>query len=351
VVRDIAEGLNKKTETDVLVCRKKGKAQTEVYGGVRLTRAASLGVLMSMPVSPDFLLKYRKMSQKADIISIHHPFPLADLALWLFGVKKKLVIWWHSDIVRQKFMLKLLSPLIRHSLNKADLIIVATEEMISSSAFLPKHTAKCAVIPYGLDFDVYENPRGENFLTDKLFSADSKKLLFAGRLVYYKGIDILLKAMAGIEGAELFVAGDGKLRDELIGQAGALGMREKIHFLGKLSDGDLRRAYSDCDIFVFPSCENSEAFGISQLEAMFYGKPVINTNLPTGVPTVSIDGVTGITVPPKDVSALREAIIKLLENDTLRKEYGKNAAKRVREHFDLKQMLSKLLSHYHGLFK
>lgn len=119
-------------------------------------------------------------------------------------------------------------------------------------------------------------------------------------------------------------------------------MAAQVHFLGNLEEADLRAAFADCDIFVLPSTANSEAFGIVQQEAMVYGKPVINTALPTGVPHVSLDGVTGITVPPEDVPALAQAIQKLADGKALREQYGRAAAKRVEEEYEEADVVDKV---------
>lgn len=141
---------------------------------------------------------------------------------------------------------------------------------------------------------------------------------------------------------ELFIAGTGELENKLKGYAEAHGMTEKVHFLGFLPDSELKQAYADCDIFVLPSVAKSEAFGIVQLEAMIYGKPVINTNLPSGVPYVSIHGKTGLTVKPSDVKALAKAINTLADNDNMRETMGNNACERVIRHFNEKQVIKEL---------
>ena len=122
-------------------------------------------------------------------------------------------------------------------------------------------------------------------------------------------------------------------------------MAAQVHFLGNLPEEDLRAhtaGHPYLQDFVLPSVANSEAFGIVQQEAMVYGKPVINTALPTGVPHVSLDGVTGITVPPEDADALAEAIQKLADDKALREQYGSAAAKRVAEEYEEKDVVDKV---------
>jgi rhamnosyl/mannosyltransferase len=351
VVQEIAEGLNGKTDMKVLVCQPKGRAVSDIYNGIPVTRTSSFGIFFSMPISLDFIPKLREMSKEADILQFHAPFPLGDLAYLVSGYKGKVVVWWHSDIVNQKFLLRLISPMIKSFLKRADLIIVATQAHIESSKFLKSYASKCRVIPFGLRFGDYEHVTIKNFLTDKLNNAENKKLLFVGRFVNYKGIKVLINAMKQIEGAELFIVGTGILNKKIRRVTHRQGLSEKIHFLGYLPFEELKAAYADCDIFVFPSRANSEAFGIVQLEAMFYGKPVVNTNLPTGVPSVSIHNETGLTVEVNDVDALTVAVQRLVDDDALREKFGANAVKRVRENFDVDRMLENLYDEYEKLME
>jgi rhamnosyl/mannosyltransferase len=159
-------------------------------------------------------------------------------------------------------------------------------------------------------------------------------------LVYYKGVDVLLDAFRKVRGCELFICGTGPLEEELKAKAADL----PVHFLGRLTDEELKSAFADCDVFVLPSVENSEAFGIVQQEAMVYGKPVINTSIPTGVPYVSIHGETGLTVPPRDVDALAQAITTLAKDVPLRRKYGVNARKRVLTEYDYQKNMEKILA-------
>lgn len=318
------------TEVRVLVCQEKGRGTTEQQDGVTITRCGSLGTYFSCPLSLSFLWTFRKMAKDADVVEFHTPFPLGDLACLLSGYKGRVVIAWHSDVVKQKKLLRLYAPLLRQFLKRADAIIAATPGHVDSSAFLPEFREKCRIIPYALERDAYEKAARTPILTEKCRHPHAVKLLFAGRLVYYKGASYLLEAMKHVRGCELFLCGTGPLEDALRAQAEGL----PVHFLGRLSDEDLKAAFADCDIFVFPSVENSEAFGIVQQEAMVYGKPVINTSLPTGVPYVSVHGKTGLTVPPRDAAALAKAIQTLADDPSLRARYGRNAAEKVRRDYE-----------------
>jgi rhamnosyl/mannosyltransferase len=342
VVQNIAEGLNDKSDMKVLVCQSEGKAEETTVNNIRVIRSSSLGILYSMPVSIDFIFKLWRLSRQYDILLFHTPFPLADLACLFSGYKGKVIVWWHSDIISQRKLLKVIKPILKWFLRRADVVVTATQAHIDNSDFLGLYKDKCRVIPFGLKFSDYEQVNITNYLMDRLFNKQNKKLLFVGRLVYYKGIDVLIQAMRAVRGAELFIIGSGVLEGELKARVETEGLGEKIHFLGYLPFEELKAAYADCDIFVFPSNAKVEAFGLAQMEAMFYGKPVVNTNLSTGVPLVSVDGKTGLTVPVNDVDALSVAIQRLIDDDELRVRLGANARQRVYEEYSFEKMMDRV---------
>lgn len=341
LVREYAEGFSKQAEVTVLVCRDGfGRTVQEQHGAVRVVRAGSFGTYFSCPVSLSFFFWFRKLSKEADAIELHMPFPLGDLACLLSGYRGKVVAAWHSDVVKQKRLMRFYQPILTRFLKRADRILVATKGHIESSPVLPQFLEKCRILPYGIRPEAYWNAPLRPILTERMRTA-GVKLLFAGRLVYYKGVNVLLEAMTQVRGCTLFLAGDGVLRQELEQQAQDLGLQEQVQFLGSLSDADLKSAFADCDLLILPSVQNSEAFGIVQLEAMVYGKPVINTALPTGVPHVSLHEKTGLTVAPGDSGALARAIQRLADDPTLRKQFGDAGRQRVAEQFSMDTLLER----------
>ena len=336
LVRQYSEDFSKKfnADVDVLVCREDfGRTYSERVNGIHVTRAGSFGTYLSCPVSVRFISLFRQMSRSADAVHIHTPFPLADLALLLSGYRGKVVVSWHSDIVKQKMLMPFYKLLMLSMLRRADYIVTATEGHIENSDVLRQFRDKCRVIPYGIDCKDYSKIE-TGFLSEKCVYKNSVKIFFTGRLVYYKGVDVLLKAFARLKNCELFIAGTGVLENSLRQLAVELDISEKVHFMGFLPDKDLKKAYSDCDIFVLPSVAKSEAFGLVQLEAMACGKPVVNTRLKSGVPLVSLHGKTGFTVPPSDHAALAKALSILAENPALREKLGRNGVKRVNKYFN-----------------
>lgn len=345
LVRFYSEELVRNYDADVkvLVCRDdRGKTVRQRINGIEVTRAASLGTFFKCPVSLTFIRLFRKMAKNADVIHIHMPFPLADAAALLSGFKGRIVLSWHSDIVKQKKLMLIYKPFMKWLLSRADAVAIATQGHYSGSDYLTDYGDKCRIVPYGIAPEKYLGIERKPVLAEKCSDPRSVKVFFTGRLVYYKGVDVLLKAFRRVRGCELFIAGTGDLEDQLKEYAHKKGLEDKVHFLGFLSDRELKQAYADCDIFVLPSVEKSEAFGIVQLEAMIYGKPVINTFLPSGVPHVSLAGVTGLTVKKSDPAELADAINTLAGNKELREILGKAAAERVCTEFNEKIALESL---------
>lgn len=343
VVQQLSEGLADRTKTTVLACGEhKGRGEAGEIKGVRVVRCSSLGTLFSMPISPSFIWKFRQEAKKSPVLLLHMPFPMADLALLLSGYKGRVVLWWHSDIVRQKKLLRVISPLIRHTLKRADGIIVATKGHIEGSDWLGEYEGKCHIVPFGVEPAILQ--KAAKTPKPKKHS-NSFNMLFVGRLVYYKGCNVLIKAFAEAlksapkAGFRLTLVGEGPLEDELKGLAKTLKVGDFIDFKKGLTDAELGEAFEECDIFVLPSVAKSEAFGLVQIEAMAHGKPVINTRLPSGVPYVSLDGQTGLTVAPSDVKSLAEAMLRLYREPKIREEMGKAAQKRALEVFSMEAML------------
>lgn len=154
-------------------------------------------------------------------------------------------------------------------------------------------------------------------------------IAFVGRLVPYKGCGVLLDAFAKLGEGQLTIAGDGPQREKLLRQSQKLGISERVRFIRQFTEKEKMQLYRDCDAFILPSISKNEAFGLVQLEAMAYGKPVINTDLDSGVPEVSLHNVTGLTVPPNDSVQLARAMERLIHDDDLCRSFGAAAVQRA----------------------
>lgn len=360
-MQQIAEGIQEQVEVSVLVSQECGSAREEVVNGVPVYYAKSLGVVASLPISLDLIRYLCKHVSQYDIIHLHMPFPIGDLACFLAGFKGKLVLYWHSDVIRQKKAMFFYKPLMNWTLRRADAIAIASQRNIDGSPYVKPYESKCVRIPFGLRkewekrADFYcERGRDESDPNNP----QRLNLLFIGRLVYYKGCDVLIKAMELLKekqdnemDIQLRIVGTGTLEEELKQCVKESVLKGNVEFLGKISDESMEREIKNCDVFVFPSIANSEAFGLAQLETMIFGKPVINTWLPTGVPYVSLDRETGLTVPPGDATALADAICWMQQHPTERKEMGKRARIRVKEEFTEEKLLGRIVGLYEELCK
>ena len=343
VAQQIAEGLAGQTQMQVLVCQKKGERKEEKVNSIPVTRSKTLGTKFSMPISFGFFRDLRRLCKNQDLLLLHMPFPLGDLAYLFSGYKGKTAVWWHADVVRQKKLMFFYRPIMNAFLRRVDRIFVATQGHIEGSAYLGPYREKCRVVPFGLNVEEYTRDTAKTSPLEEQGQEGTVKFLFVGRLVYYKGVDVLLSAFEKVPNAELFIVGGGPMREELEAEAERMGKAGAVHFLSGLSDAQLKACYRDCDVFVLPSVARSEAFGLVQLEAMAFGRPVVNTNLPSGVPYVSLHGKTGITVPPEDAQALADAMRTLAEDAALREAYGKAGYERVCTEFSEQHMMKLLM--------
>lgn len=350
VARDIAEGLKGRIETKVLTSHEDLRTVHDEVNGIEVIRAGRVTTRFSVPLAPRFPALMRKMATDVDILHFHLPYPLADVSYLLSRPHGRIVAWWHSEIVRPKQLTKLYRPLLDRFLKKADRIIVAAPQLVDNSSFLRRFREKCRVIPIGIDTGRFEPTDAIRAKVQGIRGAHGGPIiLFVGRLIYYKGVDYLVEAFGRLQNrtATLLIVGEGPLQPQLEALASEKGIRDRTVFLGQVDDDDLLGYYHACDLFVLPSIANTEAFGIVQLEAMACGKPVVSTDLPTGVPFINQHGKTGLIVPPGDAEALAGAIERLLDDPALAARYGEAGRKRVHEEFTREKMLDRVLDLYH----
>ncbi len=343
-VRDLARGIKDEVHVRVLVANTRFLNRREEIDGIEVIKVASLGRFRSAPLAPTFGLWLRRL--KSDIYHFHFPFPTGELAYLWAKPKGKLVVTYHSDIIRQKFLLRLYTPYLKKFLAVADRVIASSPNMIEHSPFLKEIKNKCRVVPFGIDVKKFElTPEIKEKIRLLRIKYGNRVIFFLGRLIYYKGLEYLLIAMKEVN-ASLVIAGSGPLEPELKRIVKEEGLKRKIDFVGELQDSELAAYYHACDVFVLPSVERSEAFGLVQLEAHVCGKPVVSTDLKTGVPFVNLDRVTGLIVPPRSFTALADALNRLLEDKELRLRLGSQAKERVKREFTHEVMASRMLDVY-----
>ncbi|MDH7486508.1 MAG: glycosyltransferase [Anaerolineae bacterium] len=341
-------------QVTVLVTGLDHHTRGSVENGVRVIRAARLAQVASTPLSLSLPRLLRR--QRPDITHLHFPYPLGEVSQWLLGRARRTVLSYHSDVVRQAFILRLYAPLLRCVLRRVDRIIAATPQYRDSSRFLQPYRDKCVLIPYGIDLHRFQEADAALVaaIRQRHGSAASGEpgplLLFVGRLRYYKGLSYLIQAMAHVP-ATLLVVGSGPMEREWRQLAAATGVADRVHFLGDVEDAALPAYYHAADLFVLPASQRSEAFGIVLVEAMASGTPLISTELGTGTSYVNRHGETGLVVPPRDPQALAAAINELLADDERRQAMGHAARARAEAEFSLPAMVERVLEVYEGVLQ
>ncbi len=303
--------------------------------GVVVHRHRELGRLLSSPLAPGLVREVRKLD--ADIVHIHMPNPLGELGALLTHSERPLVITFHAQLGRQKFLQPLYGPLQKRALDRASAILVASEQL----AAIPELRAradKVKVLPFGVSPGFAKSSPAST-------PSEALRVLFVGRLVYYKGLEVLLQAVSQIEGIVLTIVGDGPLRPELERTASDLGLGDSTRFLGNVDDDALLHIYGDHDVFVLPSVSRAEAFGLAMAEGMANGLPAISTSLGTATDWVNLDGESGFVVPPGDAAALADALTRLKEPD-VRERLGAGARARIERLFSFDTHCEALLGVY-----
>ena len=258
-------------------------------------------------IAPAMVKWLKKNGSRYDIIHVHHPDPMAALALRRSGYKGKVVLHWHSDIVSQKTLLRLYKPLQDWLVKRADVIVGTTPAYIKASPYLESVQDKCTYVPIGIR-PVIPGEEGTGAILRRF--PGKSIVLSVGRLVPYKGFSVLIQAMKYLpEKYHLLIGGKGPLRKELEELIEKEGVGGRVTLEGYLPDDRLPDYYGACHIFVLSSIMKTEAFGIVQIEAMSCGKPVVATIIPgSGVSWVNEDGVSGRNVTVGDPRAMAAAI-------------------------------------------
>jgi len=353
VVRYLSEGLvaHAGAQVRAIVCNEANTRLEETIAGVQVIRLPRQFALSSAPIAlsmPGAIRAEMRGPTPPDVIHAHAPYPWADLSWLQVRPDVPLVVSYHSDIVRQKRMLAAYRPFLERFLDRADLIITSSPNMIANSPFLFPRAEKCRVVDYGLHVEDIADPPAPVLERAEQIRAEHrgrKIVLFVGRLVYYKGADVLVRAMADID-ADLVLIGRGPLEGELREIAVARGLSDRVSFLPPMGDAELAAYYRAADVFALPSVAESEAFGLVQIEAHAAGTPAVSTDLPTSVPYANLDGVTGLTVAVGDVAALAGALQRLLGDDELRARLGRQARERALSQFTVVRMVDNTLQAY-----
>ena len=311
----------------------------------RVICVKALRKMAATMIAPKMIFWLRKHRKEYDIIHVHHPDPMACLALRLSGYKGRVILHWHSDILKQKKLLRLYAPLQRWLIKRADTIVGTTPVYLKESPYLQDVQEKTVAVPIGIEPISFDPSLAEQW---KERYPGKKIVLSIGRLVPYKGYGYLIEA-ARLLGPDyqVLIVGDGPVRPNLEGDIRHNGVEDSVKLLGYVEDAEMHALLAACDVFVLSSVMKTEAFGIVQIEAMSLGKPIVATEVPeSGVSWVNAHGISGLNVPIKDSEALATAIRKICFDETLCNAFSEGAKNRFNENFTLELMIERIIKIY-----
>ncbi|MFT5612472.1 MAG: glycosyltransferase involved in cell wall biosynthesis [Arenicella sp.] len=315
----------------VLTTGEDGAVSSQTIDGATITRCRSYLEIASMPIAPSIIGQTIKQAKKCQLICVHYPFPLADLALMMTVEAPPIIVYWHSNIVVQKKLKWLTYPLVYLTLRRAKVIVVTSERMIENSTLLTRFREKVKIIPYGLS--AVDRVQASDEILEDYF-------VLVARHVSYKGIEIAIQALGNID-TRLVIVGDGPLYEQHKLLAKTFGLGDKVTFKKNASDNEVMGLIQNSIALIIPSVMHNEAFGLVQLEAMRLRKPVINTSLPSTVPMIARHQKEGLTIEPNNSDALAQAMLQMASDRPWVATLGNNGYQRFNEKFtDIKFKLA-----------
>lgn len=354
VTQIVAEYAAKYHDVTVLVNNHESGESSEVINGVTVIRRNQDLFLKGQPISFGMFRGVRFADY--DLINFHSPNPFTTALFLLRGLGKKVppvVVIHHMEIFGRKLLRALSLPFVRHLIRRSKTVIVTSKKNLEVSRDLPRQ-ANYQVVPLGikpeeyvLDADLIEEAKTWR----RELSGDAPLVGFVGRIARYKGLGVLLKALATLPGVHAVIGGTGEYYDEIQRIARELNITDRVHFLGRISHREKLRLLAAIDLFAFPSNEITEAFGLSQVEAMICGAPVVATNLPTGVTDVSIDRVTALLAEPGDVASFARCLRTMLDDPKLAADLAARAKVHVMENLTADKVSARTLEVFHAAIK
>lgn len=350
VMQSFTKGLSRRGyECDMLCASDDGDTEEinlNSYG--RIIKTPTLTKKAATMISPRMVTVLRKICASYDIIHIHHPDPMATLALYLSGYKGKVILHWHSDILKQKFLLKFYAPLQNWLIKRADLILGTSPVYVAESPALKSAQHKISYLPIGV-----REIKGEEADIQVIKERyRGKRIIYSmGRLVEYKGYEYLILAATMLsDDYVVLIGGGGPLKAQLQEQINTLKLQDKVHLLGYVPAEALGAYYKACDVFCLSSTIKTEAYAIVQVEAMAAGKPIVATNIPgSGVSWVNAHGVSGLNVPTHNARELAEAIHAICSEPSIYERYASSSRARYEELFRSEVMIDKLIALYNDV--
>ena len=338
IARDVVLSLKDSCEQKLIAFNDGKEDKIDFVDDIEIIKCGCFAKISAQSLS----ISYRKQLHKVieefnpDIVIFHYPNPF--VASFLLKELKnrdiKLVVYWHLDIIRQKFLRVLFNGQNRKLLERADKVIATSPNYIEGSKWLQSVKEKCVVVPNCINVERMELSAEIKERAEKIRKENKGKTICVavGRHTEYKGFTYLIKASKLLDDSfRVFITGKGELTDSLQKEAEG---DSKVIFTGRIDDVELKALIYASDIFCFPSITKNEAFGLALAEAMYYEKPAVTFTIPgSGVNYVCLNSENGIEVENRNVEAYAMAIKKLANNEELRKKYGMAGKQRVEENF------------------
>ncbi|MEM1144757.1 MAG: glycosyltransferase [Pseudomonadota bacterium] len=332
--------------------RSRHAIQKEQGEDLLVTRVARWFTAAFTPISPTFPFVLRRClrEQKPDVLHIHMPNLSPFWCLILPSARHiPWVVHWHSDVLASihshalRLLYRVYRPFEQVLLGRTERIIATSPPYLETSEPLTNHRDRCTVVPLG----IRNAPIGATEVGGEGEPQRVLRVLFVGRLAYYKGLSYLVEAVASLERVELRVVGLGESADALQSLAFRTDAAHRIRFLGSLTDKELDSEIASADCLCLPSIERTEAFGVVLLEAMRAGKSVIATRVSgSGMSWVVRAQETGVLVDPESVSSLAAALARLRDDTAFRRELGVNGRARFADHFGIERIAKQVSEVY-----
>ncbi len=347
VMYSLMAGLSEREVNCDMMCAAAGgeHGTRRLNANARLICCRSIGKVKATMISPEMIWKLRRLCPRYDIIHIHYPDPMAALALYLSGYKGRVVVHWHSDILKQRRLLKLFMPLQRWLLHRAEMVVGTTPVYLRQSPYLRGVQDKTECLPIGID-SLSPSTEGVERIRRRW---GGRKIIFSiGRLVEYKGFKYLIDAARYLDDSYVvLIGGEGPLREQLERQIADEGLTEKVHLLGRVPQEELADYFGACELYCLSSIYRTEAFAIVQVEAMSCGKPVVATTISgSGVSWVNQSGYSGLNVEPCSSSELARAIKDVCRDPDTYDSFSRQARRRFEEQFEIQEMINSCIKLY-----
>jgi glycosyltransferase involved in cell wall biosynthesis len=324
----------------------------ETFEGYRVLRAPTWGVVYNTPIAP--ATRRLVASVPGDVFHFHFPPPLTSY-YGVRGLGRRPVprcLTYHCDLYLEGALGALLTGLysalfLPPTLDRVERVITHTRSYATTSRALRGRLT--AVIPSAVDTRRFRPDVDGSIVRERLGLQGRRVLVFTGRLVPHKGVDVILRALRELPpDVSLILVGHGPRLTELQSLARRLGVEAKVRFCTQVSDDELPLYLRAADLFVFPSQNRLEGFGLVVAEAMASGLPVIIADMP-GVREVIEPGKEGLLVEPLIVPDLVARIRELLDDPVRRAAMGAAARRRAAERYSLEIVANQLLTVYEGL--